>query len=699
MLLATLSAFASVGGVTLPGVDPPARSSEAPKLLHGMHRLRAIAAIESWHNSNVSECSALEDMVRNASGLKVGSSLVFPKNHKDLCLRTNSVYDCEKAVELVRTVVREGGISSWCEANFIAPTRGRRLVWGHLGCLGTVVGSGLTCGSGVLSWGCAAAVATVPASCGDTVGVLTEQPGGSNSGSSSNSNSDSTCSHRSDGDCDDGGPGSNYDICPLGTDTEDCGPRNPCSNTCVHAYDGECDDGGTGADYSICSLHTDCADCTGSTTGPSSESCSNTCSHASDGDCDDGGPGAVYSYCTYGTDCADCGARDRSVPPPPPIPVSVCSISDYDSSANARPLERPASPCVDWSDNVVSPLMETGCSDLACDGSDFVSSEKDLAASIIRGFCPHKCGACAGACQDKQDMLSALNEILGTPETCSSDWPAYVGLFGYCDVFYRVACSGTAQPPVCIPMPPPPPSPSPPPPPSPSPPSFSSRAGSGGSSGGSTGGSSSYSAPSSNSKTIRIPRVVTRVLGGLGGAVVCCLLSYLRHVCKRATAAGGRSSEDEERNAPRGTPSSRSQTDPNAISVEMESASPSASVVLTPMSEVEREQYVCLYKSLGGCPVRRSEAAPTLERAQLPPDELDVIWELYEEHGQSVILAHRQSHSNCSSVDAWWPGPRGLTARYSRRQSVCTRANSGATRTLTGASMSRRSVYAATYSY
>ena len=121
----------------------------------------------------------------------------------------------------------------------------------------------------------------------------------------------------------------------------------------------------------------------------------------------------------------------------------------------------------------------------------------------------------------------------------------------------------------------------------------------------------------------------------------------------------------------------------------MESVSPSASVLLTPMSEVEREMYVCLYKSLGGCPVGRSEAAPTLERAQLPPDELDVIWELYEEHGQSVILAHRQSHSNCSSADAWRPGPRGLTARYSRRQRVCTCANSGATRTLTGASMSR----------
>ena len=44
MLLATLSAFATVGGVTLPGVDPPARSSEAPKLLHSVHRLLAVGA-------------------------------------------------------------------------------------------------------------------------------------------------------------------------------------------------------------------------------------------------------------------------------------------------------------------------------------------------------------------------------------------------------------------------------------------------------------------------------------------------------------------------------------------------------------------------------------------------------------------------------------------------------------------------------
>ena len=164
---------------------------------------------------------------------------------------------------------------------------------------------------------------------------------------------------------------------------------------------------------------------------------------------------------------------------------------------------------------------------------------------------------------------------------------------------------------------PPPPSPSPPPP------SYSSRAVSGGSSGGSTGGSSSYSAPSSNSTKIRIPRVVTRVLGGLGGAVVCCLLSYLRHVCKRATAAGGRSSENEERNAPRGTPSSRPQTDPNAIIVEMESASPSASVRQTAGKQsngVPPAPFVTMWPASGVEPgaTDKSNGAPQRYGRELP---------------------------------------------------------------------------------
>ena len=49
------------------------------------------------------------------------------------------------------------------------------------------------------------------------------------------------------------------------------------------------------------------------------------------------------------------------------------------------------------------------------------------------------------------------------------------------------------------------------------------------------------------------------------------------------------------------------------------------------MSELERELYVRLFKSLGGCPVGRAAAALTFghyQSAQLPPNELDVIWEM-----------------------------------------------------------------------
>jgi len=34
-----------------------------------------------------------------------------------------------------------------------------------------------------------------------------------------------TCRFASDSDCDDGGPGSDFDLCDLGTDCDDCGPR------------------------------------------------------------------------------------------------------------------------------------------------------------------------------------------------------------------------------------------------------------------------------------------------------------------------------------------------------------------------------------------------------------------------------------------------------------------------------------------
>lgn len=49
-----------------------------------------------------------------------------------------------------------------------------------------------------------------------------------------------------------------------GFPTPDMGPGGPgvsCTNSCRHAGDGDCDDGGPGSDYSLCELGTDCADC------------------------------------------------------------------------------------------------------------------------------------------------------------------------------------------------------------------------------------------------------------------------------------------------------------------------------------------------------------------------------------------------------------------------------------------------------
>lgn len=129
-----------------------------------------------------------------------------------------------------------------------------------------------------------------------------------------------TCPSAHDGECDDGGPGSLYDVCALGTDCSDCGPR-VCGHSCPFDGDGECDDGGPGSDTNVCDFGSDCSDC-----GPRSRHylapirhhapesgpiCEDTCFSANDGECDDGGPGSLYDICEYGTDCSDCGPRER----------------------------------------------------------------------------------------------------------------------------------------------------------------------------------------------------------------------------------------------------------------------------------------------------------------------------------------------------------------------------------------------------
>ena len=151
-------------------------------------------------------------------------------------------------------------------------------------------------------------------------------------------NDDSCTTYASDGDCDDGGPGAEYNFCAPCTDLEDCGTRSSGCSTdrppppsprppgkgggggggggvCSVRSDGDCDDGGPGSEFNICDCGTDGDDC-----GPrTSSECrgkgggggggSRRCPFTSDGECDDGGPGHITSICECGTDREDCGPR------------------------------------------------------------------------------------------------------------------------------------------------------------------------------------------------------------------------------------------------------------------------------------------------------------------------------------------------------------------------------------------------------
>lgn len=179
---------------------------------------------------------------------------------------------------------------------------------------------------------------------------------------------DNGCGYATDGDCDDGGSGAEFDMCAYGTDCIDCGvrpfkppsqPKPPplplpspgtCSNTCLYSNDGDCDDGGPGSEYTLCAPGTDCFDCGEANAPPRpplqpgesyspppsplppatappgvAEACSDSCSYARDTGCDDGGLGSEYMLCALGTDCADCGPRYLTAPPPaPPFVIDSC---------------------------------------------------------------------------------------------------------------------------------------------------------------------------------------------------------------------------------------------------------------------------------------------------------------------------------------------------------------------------------------
>lgn len=109
-----------------------------------------------------------------------------------------------------------------------------------------------------------------------------------------------TCDFARDGECDDGGPDAQFDVCELGTDCVDCGARQEQGGTVTNGQNGQNGENGQGGTPGG----------NGTTPGgPGQTMCTNTCEFANDGECDDGGPGAEFDVCALGTDCDDCGPR------------------------------------------------------------------------------------------------------------------------------------------------------------------------------------------------------------------------------------------------------------------------------------------------------------------------------------------------------------------------------------------------------
>ena len=159
-----------------------------------------------------------------------------------------------------------------------------------------------------------------------------------------------------------------------------------CSNTCASAYavnDGICDDGGSGSLFSMCPLGSDCNDCGTryAFTPPNDNSCfrysinNGVCNDGPNGMCD---CGTDFSDCGYRMSSYDCNNNNGSPPPPPPPPPSPPSPLEHcdaqtcdDNNAGAEDmLTTKADRLCEWgaemqasdsSDPSVSKMSDCGC--------------------------------------------------------------------------------------------------------------------------------------------------------------------------------------------------------------------------------------------------------------------------------------------------------------------------------------------------
>ena len=126
-----------------------------------------------------------------------------------------------------------------------------------------------------------------------------------------------------------------------------------CRDDCSFASDDQCDDGGPGSIFDLCLPSSDCRDCGTRTSGLDGSppalpppdpcgGCRDNCFYFGDGVCDDGGHGAEFATCSFGDDCRDCGDRCPTPSPPPLLPPPLAPPPPI--PPHAPPSDPPASP-------------------------------------------------------------------------------------------------------------------------------------------------------------------------------------------------------------------------------------------------------------------------------------------------------------------------------------------------------------------
>ena len=217
----------------------------------------------------------------------------------------------------------------------------------------------------------------------------------------------------SDGICDDGGPGAQYDGCELGTDCDDCGVRfvpapapmpppsppvsppppppplppppppspPPPPPPPYNPHDDKAPPAPPGGYNAECALLGGIIGDDGVTCVLCSTDCIGTPHWASDGICDDGGPGAQYDGCELGTDCDDCGPRDVIYPPsppapapPPPLPFSPPPPLPPLAPPPSAPPSHPPKPYPPPSPFPPAPPASPPCTDYDRDAASFATS-------------------------------------------------------------------------------------------------------------------------------------------------------------------------------------------------------------------------------------------------------------------------------------------------------------------------------------